>query len=62
MAIIQDFLSSTYGPSIAGTGAAGIITYVVYRYWQHRKQDRKRTVPVSVNYHFTRKCNKECRK
>ncbi|KAF2966140.1 hypothetical protein GQX73_g7414 [Xylaria multiplex] len=38
------------------TGLISVGVYFVY--WKHH--NGKVTIPVSVNYHFTRKCNKEC--
>ncbi|KAI0834422.1 hypothetical protein F5Y06DRAFT_306828 [Hypoxylon sp. FL0890] len=43
----------------AATACAGIIGVGVYlAYWKHTSEDIVK--PVSVNYHFTRKCNLEC--
>ncbi|GAW14921.1 hypothetical protein ANO14919_043260 [Xylariales sp. No.14919] len=41
----------------ACVGVVGVGLYMVY-YWKHRRGNI--TTPVSVNYHFTRKCNKVC--
>ena len=51
-------LSASYTSLFAVTMlACCTIAYSVYRQWQQRK----RTIPISVNYHFTRKCNKTCK-
>lgn len=39
------------------TAICGFATYFAFKAWQARN----RIVPISVNYHFTRKCNKVCR-
>ncbi|KAI0965117.1 hypothetical protein F4678DRAFT_346190 [Xylaria arbuscula] len=41
---------------IAHASVIAIGAYLIYR----NRQDKKVTKPVSVNYFFTRKCNKEC--
>ncbi|KAK4552943.1 hypothetical protein LTR86_010075 [Recurvomyces mirabilis] len=37
-----------------------IIIHRLYTRWQQATTSPNRTVPISVNYHFTRKCNKTC--
>ncbi|KAK5122574.1 Radical S-adenosyl methionine domain-containing protein 2 [Meristemomyces frigidus] len=56
MAIIKDLFVTTTGRCISTEVACGAAAYFVFRQWQKRN----RTVPISVNYHFTRKCNKTC--
>lgn len=41
---------------VAGTALLGTAAYAMYLRWQKEQA----TKPVSVNYHFTRKCNKTC--
>ncbi|KAI0395213.1 hypothetical protein F5Y17DRAFT_474677 [Xylariaceae sp. FL0594] len=45
--------------AIIGSGIVGLGTYVTYSYLKQRHANDA-TRPVSVNYHFTRKCNKVC--
>ncbi|KAI1396776.1 hypothetical protein F4819DRAFT_474328 [Hypoxylon fuscum] len=42
--------------AVAYTGAIGIVVFLMY--WKHRSDNA--TKPVSLSYHFSRKCNKEC--
>jgi radical S-adenosyl methionine domain-containing protein 2 len=48
----------TLSTTLACTGVAGIGAYLIYYLAHHRGNNVIR--PISVNYHFTRKCNKEC--
>lgn len=57
MTIIKELLSSGPVRLVTTSLVCGAAAYYVFRHWQ----SVNRTVPVSVNYHFTRKCNKTCR-
>ncbi|KAI1308516.1 hypothetical protein F5Y03DRAFT_350014 [Xylaria venustula] len=56
--MLLSFFFSTWTRSII-TAYATVIAIGAYLVYQ-RRQDKKMTKPVSVNYFFTRKCNKEC--
>ncbi|KAK5129840.1 hypothetical protein LTR08_002777 [Meristemomyces frigidus] len=49
--------ASNIGRCITTALACCVVVYLTSRQWQLRN----RTVPISVNYHFTRKCNKTCK-
>jgi len=57
MAIIKDLLMTTTGMVLVTLPALLTTAYFIYIQWQRSH----RTVPISVNYHFTRKCNKTCK-
>ena len=57
MAIINDLRATTTGKVFTASVVCGTTAYFVFR----ERQRHKRTVPISVDYHFTRKCNKTCR-
>lgn len=57
MALTKSLITSTTGKSIATLLFLTLSTYLLYRLRRHVN----RTRPISVNYHFTRKCNKTCK-
>lgn len=57
MAIIENFLASHAGRWTTISVVCLAVAYYLLRFWQ----ERNRTIPVSVNYFFSRKCNKVCR-
>lgn len=58
MAVVQSLFHSSSGLSILALLALAIGIYFEYH---HLRPSFKRTDCVSVNYHFSRKCNKTCK-
>ncbi|KAI0888085.1 uncharacterized protein GGS22DRAFT_155056 [Annulohypoxylon maeteangense] len=56
--MLLNILYSNWILSTTVTCIAAISIGVYFGYWKHRRNDTNK--PVSVNYFFTRKCNKEC--
>lgn len=54
--VLSSLLSNRFGQAIALTAACTVSPYLIYRFVQSRKTIK----PLSVNFHFTRKCNKTC--
>lgn len=54
--ILSSFLSTRFGQAIALIAACTVSPYLIYRFIQSRNTIK----PLSVNFHFTRKCNKTC--
>ncbi|KAM0719997.1 hypothetical protein Q7P37_004132 [Cladosporium fusiforme] len=57
MALTKSLMSSGYGQAAASIIILILSTYLIHRLHRHSN----RTKPISVNYHFTRKCNKTCK-
>ncbi|KAI1820651.1 hypothetical protein F4861DRAFT_522218 [Xylaria intraflava] len=58
--MLQEFIHSQW-PRLLAAACAGLISigpYVIYT--KYYSTGNKTITPVSVNYHFTRKCNKTC--
>ncbi|KAI1431542.1 hypothetical protein GGR50DRAFT_59480 [Xylaria sp. CBS 124048] len=56
--IMFDFIHAHW-PELVAAAAVGLISIGVHRTYTHATKG-KHITPISVNYHFTRKCNKTC--
>lgn len=54
--VLLDLIKAAGPVKIAGATALGALTLLAI----NRLNTKKHVIPLSVNYHFTRKCNKEC--
>ncbi|TKA31672.1 hypothetical protein B0A50_01750 [Salinomyces thailandicus] len=57
MAIIQSVLEHGAGQVVASAVICTAVASFLLWHWR----EKSRIVPISVNYHFTRKCNKVCK-
>jgi radical S-adenosyl methionine domain-containing protein 2 len=58
MAFIRSIVNSSFGLIVIALLA---LSFGIYLELNHLRPSRKRSDCVSVNYHFTRKCNKTCK-